>query len=296
MDDLRQRFATLDRVPVPDVWTDVERRMGALGTAAPTGRLVAVKPAWRGAANAERSRGSATPIRSRRNVALLAAAALMAVLLVGGAIAVGSGLVRLSSIVPPSPSPSPSPQSSPAATESPSPLESTPSPAPAGPIGGGVILAHSWSRTYDRGPFNVFAIDPGTGDQTLLGALPPVTANPYRFQRSADGSHVLVVDWNSTGAYNLESPTEASRAFGFIDAGGINLACCKEATTESMVLSPRGDRIATIHTDGSPIEVVILDVTGGGFKRLPLPQGVNCCRGLSWAPDESAIVGEGCRP
>ena len=36
MDDLRHRFATLDRVPVPDVWSDVERRLEALGTAAPT--------------------------------------------------------------------------------------------------------------------------------------------------------------------------------------------------------------------------------------------------------------------
>ena len=295
MDDLRDRFATLDRVPVPNVWSDVERRLDALGTTAPIGRLVAVKPEWRGTANdAARSHGSATPIRGRRDVALLAAATLMAVLLVGGAIAVGSGLVRLSSVVPPPPSP----QSLPAATQSPSPLESAPSPAPAGPLGGGLILAQSWKGLNDHGSHDVFVIDPGTGEQTLLGTLPPVDANPYTFQRSADGSQVLVLNWNMDGASMLESPTEASRTFGFIDAGKINFTCCKAGSTESMALSPRGDRIAAVHHDGfdTPIEVVIFDVTGGGFRRLPLPQGVTWFGGLSWAPDESALVASGCRP
>jgi hypothetical protein len=61
----------------------------------------------------------------RRNVGLLAAAMLIAALLVGGAIAIGSGLVRLSPIVPPSldatlitrpPSPSTPPSVSPSPT------------------------------------------------------------------------------------------------------------------------------------------------------------------------------------
>ena len=294
MSDLRQQFATLDRVPVPDVWSRVERRLEVLGTSVPTGRLVAVKPAWRGAAKAETSAESATPNRSWRTVALLAAATLLAALLVGGAIAVGSGMLRLSSVVPLPPSP----QSSLTATQSPSPGEATPSPAPVGPLGGGLILAQSWTSTYDRGPYDVFAIDAGSGEQTLLGTLPGGSPNPYRFQQSADGSHVLVLNWNMDGASTLESPTDASRAFGFIDAGQINFTCCKGGYTESMVLSPRGDRIATVHASGfdAPIEVVILDVNGDGFKRLPLPKGVNRLGGLSWAPDESALVASGCRP
>ena len=102
MDDLRQRFASLDRVPVPDVWSDIERRRDALGTTSPTERLVpvrtgspstiAVRPSWR-----------ATRRGGRRSIWVLAAAALIAALLVAGVFAVGSGLVRLTSDVPPSP-------------------------------------------------------------------------------------------------------------------------------------------------------------------------------------------------
>jgi hypothetical protein len=294
MDDLRDRFATLDRVPVPDVWSDVERRLDVLGTNVPTGRLVSVKPAWRGAANAETSSESAAPIRSRRTVVLLAATILLAALLVGGAIAVGSGIVRLSSVVPPSPSPGPSLTD----RASPSPHEATPSPAPAGPLGGGVILAQSWKSLYDRGQHDVFAIDAGTGEQTLLGTLPPVSANPYRFQRSANGDHVLVVDWNREAASSLQAPTGASSPLSFIDAGDINFACCKGGYTESMALSPRGDRIAAVHADGfeTKIAVVVLDVAGGGFRTIPIPRDMDWFGGLSWAPDESALVAYGCRP
>jgi hypothetical protein len=121
MDDLRQRFATLDSVPVPEVWSEVERRLEALGGTAPTGRLVAVRPEW-GGARAERSRRTSRPIRSRRHIALMVAAALIATLLVGGAFAVGSGLVRLTSVVPPSP------EATPATSPVPSRAAGSPSP------------------------------------------------------------------------------------------------------------------------------------------------------------------------
>jgi hypothetical protein len=99
MDDLRDRFATLDRVPVPDVWSDVERRLEALGPAMPNGALAPVKRESR-EAHAISTPGAGTRFGDRRTVALLAAAALLAALLVGSAIAVGSGLVRLSTVVP----------------------------------------------------------------------------------------------------------------------------------------------------------------------------------------------------
>jgi Tol biopolymer transport system component len=42
---------------------------------------------------------------------------------------------------------------------------------------------------------------------------------------------------------------------------------------------------------------VILDVDGNGTLRLPLPAGVGAVgNGVSWAPDGSAVVIEGCRP
>jgi photosystem II stability/assembly factor-like uncharacterized protein len=122
MDDLRQRFATLDRVPVPEVWNEIERRLEGFGSTTPAGRLFAVTPEWRGA-RAERSGRLATPIRSRRRIALLVAAALIATLLVGGALAVGSGLVRLTSVV------RPSAEATPATSPGPSPAVASPSPS-----------------------------------------------------------------------------------------------------------------------------------------------------------------------
>jgi photosystem II stability/assembly factor-like uncharacterized protein len=121
MDDLRRRFATLDRVPVPDVWNEVERRLAGFGSTAPSGRLVAVQPAWRGT-RAERSGRSSTSVRGRRTIALLAAA-LIAALLIGGVLAVGSGLVRMTSVVPPSL------EATPATSPGPSPTVASPSPS-----------------------------------------------------------------------------------------------------------------------------------------------------------------------
>lgn len=121
MDDLRQRFATLDRVPAPDLWSEVERRIDALGGAAPTGRIEPARPEWRGG-RADGSRHFRTPTLSRRSIVLLAAAALLAVALLGGALAVGSGLVRLTSVVPPSP------EATSTNSPAPSPAEGSPSP------------------------------------------------------------------------------------------------------------------------------------------------------------------------
>jgi photosystem II stability/assembly factor-like uncharacterized protein len=122
MDDLRTRFATLDAVPVPDIWSEVERRLEALGTTTPTRRLVAVTPEWR-RDRATGSRRRSTPLSGRRPSALVAAAVLVTALLVGGAIAVGSGVVRLTSVVPPSPT------GTLTTTPSQSPAEGSPSPA-----------------------------------------------------------------------------------------------------------------------------------------------------------------------
>ena len=139
MDDLRQRFATLDRVPVPEIWSEVERRLEEFGSTTPAGRLVSVEPAWQGA-RAERSRPSSTPIPRRRNTALLVAAALIATLLVG-AFAVGSGLVRLTSVVPPSPeaTPATSPGLSPAVASPGPSLAATPTPRNAFPASPGMF-------------------------------------------------------------------------------------------------------------------------------------------------------------
>jgi hypothetical protein len=120
MDDLRRRFAGLDALPVPDVWSDVERRLAALDGPAGAGRLVVVRPEW--GPRAERSRPSPARAGGRRSTWLVLAAALIAVAVVGGVLAVGSGLVRLPSIVPPSPGPT--------RTQPPLPTPSVPEPSP----------------------------------------------------------------------------------------------------------------------------------------------------------------------
>jgi len=295
MDDLRQRFAMLDRVAVPELWNDVERRTEALWADVPTRPLAGVRPSWRRVRESEGSPREASMPRSRRRLLLLLAA-LVTIALVGGVIAVGSGFVRLSSVIPP-----PTALRSPVTdTTTPSPVEASPSPAPAVPLGGRDILVQSFKGIAVDGPHDVFALDAGTGEQTLLGSLPGPTKpifsgqHPYAFQRSADGQRVLILD--SFGApHGLESPTAASRAFTFVDASTINDT---NDLPESIVLSPRGDRIAAINVDrfDTPTDVEIIDVPGGGRTRLPLPSGKNGFGLLSWAPDESALISSGCRP
>jgi WD40-like Beta Propeller Repeat len=85
MDDLRRRFAGLDRLRAPDLWDEVELRAAALGS---TQRLTPVP------VPVTRSRGAS----GRSLVVLLSALALLVALL-AGAVAVGSGLVRLPAII-----------------------------------------------------------------------------------------------------------------------------------------------------------------------------------------------------
>ena len=77
MDDLRRRFASLDRMPAPYLWDTIERRAGALG---PLARVTAVVSLVR-----PRSHRS-----SRRSLVLLVATVALLVALVAGAIAIGS--------------------------------------------------------------------------------------------------------------------------------------------------------------------------------------------------------------
>src|SRR6266566_8187627 len=102
MDDLRQRFASLDRVPVPDLWSDVEHRLEALATTVPTGRPVGPGLAWRGSGDREAPRRAGRPVSRAHQLPLVAWAALMTLVLLGVAVAVGTGLVRLPAVVPPS--------------------------------------------------------------------------------------------------------------------------------------------------------------------------------------------------
>jgi hypothetical protein len=91
MDDLRRRFAGLDRLRAPDLWDEIELRAATLGS---TQRLTSVP------VPVTRSRGAS----GRSLVVLLAALALL-VSLLAGAVAVGSGLMRLPAIIDRTPPP-----------------------------------------------------------------------------------------------------------------------------------------------------------------------------------------------
>jgi hypothetical protein len=111
MSSLRNRFATLERVPMPELWPDVQQRAARLGSAEPVTSVSVRIPVH------------ATGQRDR-TLAPVAAAALLSALLVG-AIAVGSGLIKLPKIQP-APVATPSPAASPTSAV---PLPSV-SPAP----------------------------------------------------------------------------------------------------------------------------------------------------------------------
>jgi hypothetical protein len=100
MDDLRRRFASLDRLHTPDLWDEIELRAAALGSAERVTRVPAPMPV--------RSRGF-----SRRSAALVLVAAALLVGLVAGGIIVGSGLIA--------PTPTPSAPATPIPTDDPSP-------------------------------------------------------------------------------------------------------------------------------------------------------------------------------
>ena len=91
MDDLRRRFADLDRVPVPDLWDTIELRAVAHDPVARVTALVTPLPT--------RSRQS-----TRRSFVLLAATVALLVALVAGAVAIGSRSPLLPAVVPPVPS------------------------------------------------------------------------------------------------------------------------------------------------------------------------------------------------
>ena len=100
MDDLRRRFASLDRVPRARLWDTIELRAAALDPVARVTAVVTPAPL--------RSRRS-----SRRPLVLLVATAALLVALVAGALAVGSrgrssGLRSFRSGAWPSVEPSPS--------------------------------------------------------------------------------------------------------------------------------------------------------------------------------------------
>jgi dipeptidyl aminopeptidase/acylaminoacyl peptidase len=160
------------------------------------------------------------------------------------------------------------------------------------PLGGGLILATAFVPKDQS--LDVFTLDPGSGQQMLLGTLPwispsSISRNDYTFQWGQDRRHVVITGY----AESLDNQTDAAREFTFI--------CC-----DRWVLSPRSDQLAAMHQGSIHVPgqegtfeiedgVVIRDVDGGDPRLLPLPPDAQAV-GLSWSPDGSAVVVSGCRP
>ena len=218
-----------------------------------------------------------------RRTILLVAATLTATALVGGSLAISTQPDRLPSVLPsPDASTVPaSPTPSLDATVIPSP---TPSQAlPGSPLGGGWIIAYDPAGV--SGAVDVFAIDAGSAQRTMLGTLPAARFDEWVFQWADDRTRVLV----SRGIANqttraIDAPTEAGRRLTFI--------CCLPPNDGwgPPVLSPSGDKIAV---GGG---VFVGDLADARFTKLGLPAGAVTSSFVSWSPDESAVVVAGCNP
>lgn len=263
------------------------------------------RPAW-----LVRLRGEPMPEIDHPGLNRFAPLALVATALVV-ALLIGIGLLVRSPNVGPSPVPGPTHQAT---------------PEPSGPLGGGLILVHEAYDPSNPGPLEVFTLDAGTGQQTLLGTLQPVggsstSLNRFNFQWGADRKHVLITHYGE-GPLPLDHLTASGRELTFIccepPAEVIQLPADQvtpgktqysQARGHDWALSPQGDRIAglhngVIHTPGcapcsAPDSIVILDVDSGDLRTLPLPPdslGSLSRYPISWSPDGSAVVIGGCRP
>jgi Tol biopolymer transport system component len=157
----------------------------------------------------------------------------------------------------------------------------TPTP---GPFGGGLILVYD--KTSHPGQFDVLAVDPATGGQTLLGSVPSSDASWLVFQWATDRRHVLMTGNGGGQALTLGAPTDAGRQLTFV--------CCGMAGS----LSPAGDLVAALQTDTTGVvDVVVANIDGTGRRALPLPAGADVRGGgVSWSPDQSAAAVAGCLP
>ncbi len=83
MDELRGRFAAIDQVAAPDLWTEIERRADVLDAVRPTRPVDPARPAWRTAPGI----GPAPAFGARHMVVLLILVAALIAVLVGALIA-----------------------------------------------------------------------------------------------------------------------------------------------------------------------------------------------------------------
>ena len=281
MDDLRRRFASLDQVRAPDLWTDIEQRAVAFEsvqrvTRAPDSVSV-------------RSRGA-----SGRTLIVLVAPAALLVALVAGAVAVGTGLVKRPTVVPveawPSATALPSRSVEPqvgvvAYTVRQGDCAKTP-PAP--------CVLRIWIVNADgSGARELLAQVPGT--QEILGWSPDGSRLLYREPRGDGSGPVFATDADGSEPELICAAEDGSCAF---EGGG---------AAGASPFSPDGGRIAYVISEGGGTErstVAIMDLSTRQvtkFNSTRTPDVRQCdsaaSDGLrfrnsrpSWSPDGTLLV------
>jgi dipeptidyl aminopeptidase/acylaminoacyl peptidase len=258
MTDLRARMRVYDQAPAPDYWSEVRLRASAAG-------------------------GSAVPDRSTRPMLLLAAA-LLAIVAISAAVAIGSGVIELPRfVVPPVPSPS-APEPSPSA-------EASTGQSATGVVAYEVLQGDQRIWVVNADGTDAHELLPNaSGDQDILGWTPDGSQLLFRTATSNDG---LLADVYSTDAAGSEP----------------ELICAAEDGDCPFVggtPSPDGRRLAYPITDSSDeaaaSTMAILDLATGEVTRLEatrttsepeqcgfMPDGATNLD-PSWSPDGTRLM------
>jgi WD40 repeat protein len=242
MSSLADRFATLDRMPMPELWAEVEHRAAAIASADRVTSVAVGIPV--------RSTGSVS-----RTLALLVG---LLIILLAGAVAVGSGLVRIPEFAP-----------APDASTSIAPSAAPPTAVPS------ITAERSASIAAGRSQWVVYygndqlvALHPdGTGAHSIRGAgLDPVAW-------SDDGTRLL--DQND-GRVRV---AEVGDDFGpFVDTGA---GAAVNEQWEAFDFAPDGEHVVFVHkwkcrTASLPFGAIVAETAGPncyGLSVLDLRSG-----------------------
>ena len=244
---------------------------------------------------------------SPRGLALLAAAALLIALAVGGALILGSGIVRRTSALPspqptvittaapepsrgPSPTPSgPSASSTPTASPSPTPTAAhtdtaTPPPTPA-PVPDLVVVYQLRGTSAD-----ISTLDVTSGARTAVATVPvdsvQLRSGVGRVEWSVDRTNVMVLRLSDSASVQAR-----------VDVANHTVTPVGDVRLGGDTASPDGARLVGVDGDASNGEsVVVDDFQGKQLQRISLPAGMVVYGAVGWSPDGTWILISGCQP
>lgn len=219
---------------------------------------------------------------------LLAAGAL---LLVGGAVAAGSGLVKLPSLVPPVPAPTlPAAVTSPTAVPTAGPTVS-PAPSPVATSRPAAVIAYinyhyGANRMAQPGRVWIEGTD-GSGGHELF---PGGTGDQSGVAWSADGAQLVYSE------RNLVNATYDGNHLYLTDAAGsapraVDPSCGNACFERSPAFSSDGTRLVFLRSDGSTAapQLATLDLATGGVVELGATASAGDER-PRWSPDGKQLV------